>query len=389
MSEYTEDIREFRRTKQEIKASWLDWRKGKFSQDELASVKRGLEIWLEETCDKDNCTREEALTKLKWARDNKVTAWCELAHNSALPKRKIGSIRHCILRYFLAGSEMSRWSAEDTAEFKRLQTIYGARAWKDIALETGRTLEDVINKGRQLATAGKTKSDKSVRFSRSDVTRMKIKKLLQDEHTTSPYELQAIRSDCKLVSLIRKYHFPSGDLHDVYYIPAAKIARKLNSAQSVVRVRWHRDILPSVVSSVTLRLDDQQIMDAYLVLRAHSACKGKLTDIDGNVLHIAYDWDSLDLQALIPLWPHDVTKNRLAATLKSHPKYDLIPLPKVIKSIRMSFLKMFTREEIFTAASAHFTEVNRMVNVIADRGSEYLEADKRESDAITEIIVSD
>jgi hypothetical protein len=389
MSEYTEDIRQFRRTKQERKADWLDWRKGKFSQDELASVKQGLEIWLEETCDKENCNREEALTKLKWARDNKVTAWCEVAHHSSLPKRKIGSIRHCVLRNFLAGSEMSRWSAEETAEFRRLQTIYGPRSWKDIAMDTGRTLEDVINKGRQLASVGKSKSNKSLRFSRCDVTRIKLKKLLQDEHATSPYELQAIRSDCKLVCLIRKYHFPSGDLHDVYYIPAAKIARKLNSAQSVVRVRWHRDILPSVVSSVTLRLDDQQLLDAYLVLRAHRACKGKLTDIEGNVLHTAYDWDSLDLQALVPLWPHDVTKNRLSATLKSHPKYDLISLPKVIKSVKESFLKIYPREEIYSAALAHFAEVNRMVNVIADRGDDYLEMDKIESNAITEIIVSD
>ena len=389
MSEYKDDIREFRRSKAENKATWLEWRKGKFSKDEITSVKRGLDVWLAETCTENGLDRNEALCKLKWARDNKLTAWCDIALKCGLPKRKIGSIRHCILRNFLQGAEMSRWSREETEEFKRLQTIYGMKAWKDIAMETGRTLEDVINKGRQLMVTAKSKSTKSARFSRGDVTRLKLKKLFLDNENSNPYELQAIRVDCKLVSLIRKYHFPTGDINDVYYIPAEKIARKLNSSQGVVRFRWHREILPHIVSTATARLDDREVMDAYIVLRAYRACKGKLTDADGNTVHAAYDWDSLNLQAIAPLWPHETTRDRLCMALKNHPKYNIWPLPKVIKSLKESLLQGISRDQIFQAALAHFTEVKRMITVIADRGDTFIDEERRQNQAINEIIVCD
>jgi hypothetical protein len=389
MSEYVDDIREFRRTKLESKASWLDWRKGKFSKDEITLIQRGLEVWLHQCCAENGFTKDEALSKLKWARDNKLSVWCDIAHFCALPKRKIGSIRHCILRNFLAGSEMSRWSKEQTAEFKRLQSIYGPRAWKDIASETGRTLEDVVNKGRQLASVAKSKSAKAVRFSRVDVARLKIQKLLRNDAEANPYELQAIRPDCKLVSLIRKYHFPSGDIDDVYYIPASKIARKLHSAQTVVRSRWHRDILRCVVNRVSTKLGDHELMDSYLVLRAHRACRGKLTDIHGNTVHTAYDWDSLNLQAIAPVWPHELTKNRLTSLLKAHPKYNLWPLPQVIESVRDSLLSSYSRDQIFEAASNHLTEFRRLINIIADRGDRYFEEDRIQAQTISEIVVSD
>jgi len=389
MSDYREDIREFRRTKIESKATWLDWRKGKFSKDEIASIRRGLDAWVSESCSETGCTREEVLTKLKWARENNVTAWCDIALHCALPKRKIGSIRHCILRNFLAGSEMSKWTKEQTNEFMKLQEIYGSRAWKDIAVETGRTLEDVINKGRQLAARAKAKSPKSVRFSRNDVARLKLQKLLRDDVISNPYELQAIRPECKLVSLVRKYHFPSGEIDDVYYIPASKIARKLNTAQSVIRSRWHRDVLPCVVNQVTVALDDHDVMDAYLVLRAHRACKGKLTDVAGNVVHAAYDWESLNIQAMVPLWPYELAKNRLIAVLKSHPKYDIWPLPQVISSVKDSLLKSYSREQILEAALKHFGEFKRAINVLADRGDAYIEEDRKQAEAITEIVLSE
>ena len=389
MSVYVEDIREFRRTKLESKASWLDWRKGRFSQDEMASIKRGLDAWLTESCAESGYTKEETLSKLKWARDNKISAWCDIALHCSLPKRKIGSIRHCILRNFLAGSELGRWSKQQTEEFKRLQSIYGPRAWKEIALDTGRTLENVVNKGRQLASVSKSKNVKSVRFSRVDVVRLKMQNLLRDDAIANPYELQAIRPECKLVSLIRKYHFPSGDINDVYYIPASKIARKLHTSQTLVRSRWHRDILPCVISQISTRLCDKDFMDAYIVLRAHRACKGKLTDVDGNTVHPAYDWESLNIQAIAPLWPYEVTKTRLTSILKAHPRYSMSPLPQVIESVRDLLLKSHSREQIFQYASNHFTEFRRMINVIADRGDAYFEEDRKQTEAITEIVISD
>jgi hypothetical protein len=170
MPDYVEDIRALKRTKAESKADWLVWRKGRFSPNEVQAIQSGLESWVNEVCEEKNISRDEALESLKWAKENRMKAWCDIATRSSLPERKIGSIRHCVLRRMLGGSELSRWSKEQTAEFLRLQGVYGPRAWKQIAKETGRTLEDVTNKGRQIEQVlSKKSSEKKVsRFGKAE-----------------------------------------------------------------------------------------------------------------------------------------------------------------------------------------------------------------------------
>jgi hypothetical protein len=204
---------------------------------------------------------------------------------------------------------------------------------------------------------------------------VKLKKLVNDEQIANPYELTAIKPDCLLVSLIRKYHCPDGVYKDVFYIPAAKIARKINSSQSNVRYRWHQDILPQVERRVAIKLQDDEIMSAFLVLQAHKACQGKLVDCEGIQVHTAYDWESLDFKHISPFWPYCISENKLRATLTSHPKFHVSPLPDVIRSVRKELLTKFTRSEINEAVIAHTDEFDRILNLIANRGDVYLKQD--------------
>ena len=61
---YVEDIRALKRCKAEASANWLVWRKGKFSENEIQSIKSGLESWVEEMMTDRKCHREEALELL-------------------------------------------------------------------------------------------------------------------------------------------------------------------------------------------------------------------------------------------------------------------------------------------------------------------------------------
>ena len=352
-SSYPSDIRVFRRTKLESKADWLSWRKGKFSATELDSIKQGLNLWVAEQ--EGTSTRDELLESLKWARDNKLTAWCDIATKVALPDRKIGAIRHCILRRYMPGCEIDRWTAKQTAEFVELQSEFGPRAWKKIAQATGRSLEDVVNKGRQM---NQVRKPTQMRFTKSDNLQLKIAKLVHDGHESSPYEYHAIRSDCMLVSLIRKYN----QLESVHEIPGRKIARKLGSTCDAVRLRWHQKILPLVEHRVTFMLNDSETMDAFLVVQLLKACRGELG-------FPVSDWNGIDFRLIAPLWSQTTTQNRLKQILRRQPKFDLLPLVELAK---LSAVDIVDHMKVYEKAKMHFTEITRIITLLADRGDTYL-----------------
>ena len=354
MASYPEDIRMFRRTKNEVHAPWLIWRKGKFSADELESIKRGLDTWVTDQCGERNLSREEVLESLKWARDNKLTAWCEIATNISLPERKIGSLRHCILRRYMPGSEVGGWTKSQTREFILLQEEFGPRAWKRISQATGRSLECVVNKGRQLAQS----SQKGV-FAKTDSLHLKLKQLQRGND--APYEFNAIRSDCKLVALIRKYHDVTESVHN---IPCRKIARKLGTTSDAVRLRWHQQILPRIVERASAVAP---LHDEYLINLTYEASQGRGTK--GVQIFPAYDLDSIDYASLMPLWPISQTLGKLKAILRQHPRHGLAPMPEILKAMMDSPYTEMTHE-------THFDEIKRIVSIMADRGNEFIAQDK-------------
>jgi hypothetical protein len=375
MKEYVEDIRALKRTKSESKADWLVWRKGRFSPNEVQAIQSGLESWVDEICEEKNISRDEALESLKWAKENGMKAWCDIATRSSLPERKIGSIRHCVLRRMLGGSELSKWSKEQTAEFLRLQGVYGARAWKQIAKETGRTLEDVTNKGRQIEQVLSKKSEKKVsRFGKAETLRVKLAQLVKDELEAIPsYEYTAIRSDCILVALVRRYVCSSErGLESIHGLPISKISKKLNTTPLQVRHRWHHCVMPEIVKRATLKLQDGDKMDKFLLLQARRACKGLLTDSFGIQLFASYDWNGLPWQLLMPLWPQGVTESRLQNLLRREPKFGLSPLPQVVKTAVKSVLANEKKSDIHSFAETHFEEITRLFNLVADRGDAFI-----------------
>jgi hypothetical protein len=369
---YVEDIRSLKRTKAEAKAKWLVWRKGKFSSSEIDSIKNGFESWLDDTCGETSSSREEVLESLKWSKDNKMTAWCDIATRVSLPERKIGAIRHCILRRLLPGSEKSRWTKAETDEFIRLQEAYGATAWKQIAQETGRTLEDVANKGRQIAQTRASQTSRSTKFSREETLRVKLAKLIKEGMGSKSYEISAIRADCILVAFIRRYVFPDGSFERVHDMPNVKLAKKLNILPVDVRIRWHQKILPELINRVTMKLDDHNIMDAFLILRLRKACRGELIDENGIQIFPCGDWCSINWQHLMPMWPQTVTENRMRHILRAQPKFDLIPLPEVVELTGKALIQTRSKSEIYKSATVHFEELRRLLNLIADKGEEYL-----------------
>jgi hypothetical protein len=377
--EYPEDIRALKRTKMEVFGKNLIWRRGAFSQSELVAIKNGLESWVSEACGENNWTREEALESLKWARDHKVTAWCDIATRCSLPQRKIGSIAHCIQRRMLPGSEVDRWSDEQTAEFKRLQEIHGERAWKKIAQETGRTLEDVVNKGRQMRDSEIRKRPLSGKLRREDSLRIKLATMIKNGMNAVPFEAYASEFDCRLVALVRKYMCPDGEFVNIHKIPTSRIAGKLNAAQTHVRERWHHDILPAIVQRVVHKLGDEDIIDAFLTLRLRKACRGTLVNVEGELIFPCCDWTGIDWPSLMPMWPQTVTQNRLRHVMRVQPKFDLAPLPDVTESAVKTVLGSWSKREILEAARTHMEELRKTLNIIADRGDAYMRGSSLDS----------
>lgn len=372
---YVEDIRALKRCKAEASANWLVWRKGKFSENEIQSIKSGLESWVEEMMTDRKCHREEALELLKWAKENKLTAWCEIATRCSLPDRKIGAIRHCILRRMMPGTEQRRrWTKAETVEFARLQEAYGPRAWKQISQETGRTMEEVANKGRQMEQSAKYKDPATPKFVTDHTLRVNLTKLVKEGDEASPYEFSAIRADCKLVALVRRYTCPSGEYTTIHEIPSAKIGEKLGTTNVATRLRWHQNILPSVVNRVTIKLADSEMMDKYLLLRLRRACLGKIVDTDGLQVFPCYDWEGVDWKNLMPLWPQAVTEGRLRPLLKRQQKFGIAPLLEVVEAAVTDILP--ERKSVNHTANLHFEELRKVLNAIADRGQAFFEEDK-------------
>lgn len=364
---YPEDVRALKRTKMEAKADWLVWRKGKFSSSEIDAIKSGLESWVGETSEETSMSREEALESLKWAKDHKMTAWCDIATRCSLPHRKIGAIRHCILRRLLPGADKRKWTEAESAEFVRLQEAYGPRAWKQIAQETGRTLEGVVNKGRALMQAAARES-RPTKFSRQDTLRVKLSKLIKDGLLANPYETSAIKHDCELVALVRKYTCPDGQFECLNEIPSSKLGKKLKATPFALRVRWHNHILPEVIRQAHSKLGDREAMDAFLVFRLRKACRGELEDQDGHNIFPCNDWSGIDWKNLMPMWPQGFSETRARHILRTQPKFDLISLPDVVELTAKTLLQTASKSEIYKAANNHFDEMRRVLNVIADRG---------------------
>ena len=375
--EYVEDVRALKRMKSESKADWLVWRKGKFSSNELQAMKEALESYVEETCTESGNSRDEVLENLKWAKEKGVKAWCDIATRCSLPDRKIGAIRHSILRRLLPGSEMTKWTEEQTNQFIKLQEVYGPRAWKQLAQETGRTLEQVTNKGRQLAQAAKNRQPTSTRFPREEVFRTNLGNLLRKE--ADLYEFNAIRADCKLVALVRRYAASGGDLTSVHSIPSTRIAKKLNTSQDAVRFRWHHDIVPEIEKRVRISLADESIMNDFLILQARRGCKGTLTDVEGNEVFPIVDWNSIDWAAIMPMWSQTVTERRLTHILRGEAKFGILPLPEVVRAATKTLLENRSKTEITEAYHTHCAEFRKVINAIADRGDAYIKQDKLES----------
>jgi hypothetical protein len=224
----------------------------------------------------------------------------------------------------------------------------------------------------------KKKKDATVtRFSRGEILRVKLAKLIKEGEESNPYEFSAIRPDCKLVALVRRYFCPNGDFSSIYGIPSGKIAEKLRSTQDSVRLRWHHDILPQVVRRTGIRLSDEPVMNAYLILQLRRACKGKLIDIDGQRVFPAHDWQSIDWRSLMPMWPQSVSETRLRSLLRDQPKFGRTPLPEVVKAAVSMALRERDKGEILKSAKAHLEEVRRILNAIADRGDAFLQEDKQ------------
>ena len=369
---YVEDVRALKRCKAESQADWLVWRKGKFSEDEMHSIKRGLESWIEEITSERNCSRDDALEMLKWARENKLTAWCDIATRCSLPDRKIGAIRHCILRRLMPGTEQRRrWTKEESAEFVRLQQAYGPRAWKQIAQETGRTLEEVVNKGRQIEQQAKFQDPSTKKFPRDRILRVKLTKLIRGAEDANPYEFSAIRGDCKIVMYARKYTCPDGQFETIHGMPSAKIGKKVKTTTVQARTRWHCFILPNVVRRATISLSDSETMDEYLLLRLYDACRGKLVDTEGNQVFPCYDWEGVNWPCLMPLWPQSISETRLRPLLQRQPKFGVAPLLDIVQAAVAPLLER--KKEIKKAARAHFDEIRRILNIIADRGKAFID----------------
>ena len=375
MSSYDKDIRAYRRTKLENKADWLVWRKGKFSESEIQSVKAGLESWVQETCAESSRSREEVLEALKWAKENKVTAWCEIATRASLPDRKIGAIRHCILRRMLPGSELAGWTAEETAQFKALQEVYGKTAWKQISQETGRTLENVANKGKQLADLEKMGTRKSSRFATRDIFRVKLAKLMREGLEAAPYELSAIDLDCKLVALARRFMCPEGgfaEFGSIHDLPSSKLAEKLNATVMEVRLRWYHNLMPSVIRRVHLKLSDEELMDVLLIYRLRKSCRGELLDVYGRPTFPCHDWNSINWKVLMPMWPQGISENRVRQIMRSQPRFDLLPLPDVVEAAAKAMLAVHPKSKVALAAELHLSEMRHILTTLANRGDAIL-----------------
>ena len=370
MTVYDQDIRALKRSKWENTAKWLIWRKGKFSPDEIQSISAGLESWVSDACQEHQWTRDQALESLKWARDNRMWAWIDIAHRCALPQRKIYAIRHCILRRLLPGADRSGWTSEETAEFIKLREAHGRRAWKQIALETGRTLEDVVNKGRDLDRIGKTGEKRT--STRIDTQRLKLAQLRKDQALSNPFEQVASREDCIIVALIRKIAWPDGVFLSVHDAPSGQVAEKLDKDKLYVRNCWHAYILPHVVARVHLLLEDSELMDAYLVLQLRKNCRGTLIDQEGVAVYPCYDWYGINWKTVMPLWPYGNTENRLRHALRLHPRFGTSPLPEVVEQTARTLLAGQSKSTIYEAADRHFSEIRRILTGLANRGDAYL-----------------
>lgn len=354
----------------EATAKWLIWRRGRFSPDEISAIRRGLDSWLTETSSREGLAKDELLETLKWARENKITAWCDIATRCNLPDRKVVTIRRCILRNFLPGSEVDGWTPEQTREYVRAQEIHGKRAWKAIAQETGRTLEDVVNKGRAMEES-KTKMRGS-RAALHEALRKKLQELSDRDSITNSNDFINIGGDCELVATIRQHIAPEGPFSTIYNVSWGKLGDLLQLCPLDIRKRWHYAILPDVIKTVFRILGNEDKMDCYLIWMTRLACEGKLIDEDGLQVYPARDWYSMKLHYIMPLWPASLTESRLRQLLRGGRASDLTPLPEAIQSVYSKLMENVSKSDIREAASKHFAEINRLLAQLADKGDQFL-----------------
>ena len=303
------DSRAHKRTLAERKNPSLVWRKGRFSPDEIASVKSAVGEWARTD---SGLPTGDALEQLLWAKDNGLKAWGVIALKSGLIFRKIEAIRACALRHCLTRKSERRWTQEETETFRMLQNAHGQRAWKAIAKEMGKTVEEVQNKGRAMQSrvvhsAALRDAEASNESCRAD-TEPRAKKSRKSGLVYQTKLKDFEPADFDLVAAIKSLSSFGVMVHDV---PWSEVATLVGGLKEVLRHRW-LTIFNRVIASLTSDegpLSDSQI-DRAILFNMKRAVNGKLSDFP------AVDFESMPWNKVCPFLPGSIAQSRARMLLR-------------------------------------------------------------------------
>ena len=289
------DSRMHKRTLAERKDTFLTWRQGKFSAEEISKVEQAIAEWQRDK----NLSRAEAADQLRWARDSGVRAWCDIAHKSGLIFRKIQSIRTCALRHCL--SERRKWTAEENAEFKNLQETLGATSWKAIAQELGRTLEEVQNKGKSFRASA-----------------LKKKAVLPDDHEMKSAHSNSSTDFCDIAAaVVESCTDLKSQLIGIHGISWATVSQLLTGSTSfseILRHKWRIALTREIDALIKQEQLAEQI-DQFIIWKVYLATKG-LVD---NQACPAEDFEGVPWIEICPFFPVHVSRGKLRDLLARFP----------------------------------------------------------------------
>lgn len=276
-------------------------RTGKFTAAEVVCVRNAVREWTDSH-------PEVSLENIKWAKDSKLYGvWERIAELSGLHNRTIISIRACALRRVLPGSDKKRWSAQETREFIEQQQALGLKSWKAIALSTGRTLEDVCNKGA--VVLGRSRNSLATRAAAQTAA---VRSL--ETRAFNSVELHVARLGLAMNAPLNDSNGGRRVFFQASFLPWNSYEKDLKADSGINAITagyiWHRVILPFVIERVMDGIGAESVHEFDIaILKAIRRCmRGSLRRADGSFVTPPETLEQVPWVDIVPMWPAHFTK---------------------------------------------------------------------------------
>jgi Myb-like DNA-binding domain len=338
------DPRLEKRTTIQYKDKTLGWKKGMFSALEQDNLKQAVEAWISE----QPFGREEALEKLRWAKDFKMHGvWSNIAHKSQLIHRNVDSLRKAAIRFFVKEKPNDSWTVEEKEEFVKLQGIYGINSWKAIAKELHRSVEETQRMGKRLASK------------RVPVNKDAFKQKFLIGNEGDSYS-QAV---CTIFAAIRDVYggqqstkIPLFDISWPVVLTHMSLPLDFRNKINDIFYSACKRVAKSIDEELTTKAERAMMYSLYLLVT------GKSTSEEDKMQIIVEDIESIPWKNVAPFWTSGISRQHATVLLQKHKKsedfYEMVIDCK--KALRLV-------EEDLPGATEYEREFQAKLKAIADK----------------------